>query len=96
MEAEAYDSELGAKYSEVFEENLLQSVRNLRLRQPFTFQHNSNLEHSAKTTMELFLGKSLAVSEYPNQSSDLNLIKHLGRDLKMIVHRCFSFSLTEL
>ena len=40
--------------------------------------------------------KSLNVLEWPSQSPDLNLIKHLCRDLKISVQQHSPFNLTEL
>jgi hypothetical protein len=40
--------------------------------------------------------KSLNVLEWPSQSPDLNLIKHLWRDLKTAVQRHSTSNLTEL
>ena len=39
----------GAKYSEILDENLLQSTQNLRLGSRFTFQHDNDAKHTAKT-----------------------------------------------
>ncbi|KAF7656757.1 hypothetical protein LDENG_00036660 [Lucifuga dentata] len=50
-----------AKYKKVLEENLLQSARDLRLGQQFTFQHNNDPKHTAKTTLEQLQDKSLTV-----------------------------------
>ena len=40
----------GAKYREIFYENLLQSAQDLRLGRWFTFQQDNNSKHTAKTT----------------------------------------------
>ena len=42
----------GAKYREILDENLLQSVQYLRLGRRFTFQQDNDPEHTAKTTQE--------------------------------------------
>ena len=38
-----------AKYSEILDENLLQSAKDLRLGQSFTFQQDNDPKHTAKT-----------------------------------------------
>jgi hypothetical protein len=40
--------------------------------------------------------KSLNVFGWTSQSLELNLIGHLWRDMKIVVHRCFPSDLTEL
>jgi hypothetical protein len=64
----------GAKYSQILDENLLQSTQDLRLRQRFTFQQDNDPKHSAKTTKKWLRDKSLNVLEWPSQSLDLNPI----------------------
>jgi hypothetical protein len=39
----------GAKYREIFDENLFQSVLDLRLGRRFTFQQDNDPEHTVKT-----------------------------------------------
>jgi hypothetical protein len=40
----------GAKYSEILDENLLQSAQELRLGRRFTFQQENDPKHTCKTT----------------------------------------------
>jgi hypothetical protein len=59
-----------AKYREILDENLLQSTQNLRLGQRFTFQQNNDPKHTAKSTQEWLLDKSLNVLECPGLEPD--------------------------
>ncbi|KAK6320196.1 hypothetical protein J4Q44_G00093030 [Coregonus suidteri] len=45
----------GAKYREIFHENLLQSTQDLRLGRRFTFQQDNDPKHTAKTTQDVEL-----------------------------------------
>ena len=47
----------GAKYRKIQEENLLPSARKLKFGQKFTFQHDNNPKHTAKTTLEWLRNK---------------------------------------
>ncbi|KAJ8361428.1 hypothetical protein SKAU_G00179530 [Synaphobranchus kaupii] len=47
-----------AKYTEILEENLLQSAVDLRLGRRFTFQHDNDPKHTAKRTKEWLRRKS--------------------------------------
>ncbi|KAJ8366152.1 hypothetical protein SKAU_G00149830 [Synaphobranchus kaupii] len=83
-----------AKYTEILEENLLQSALDLRLGRRFTFQHDNDPKHTAKRTKEWLWRKSVHVLEWPSQSPDLNPIEHLWKELKMAVYRRSPSNLT--
>uniref|UniRef100_A0AAZ3QK81 Tc1-like transposase DDE domain-containing protein n=1 Tax=Oncorhynchus tshawytscha TaxID=74940 RepID=A0AAZ3QK81_ONCTS len=85
-----------AKYREIQDENLLQSIQDLRLGRRFTFQQDNKPKHTAKTTQEWLRDKSLNILEWPIQSTNLNPIKHLWRDLTIAVQRRSPSTLTEL
>ena len=60
------------KFSEILDENLLQSTQDLRLGRRFTSQQDKDPKHTAKTMQEWLRDKSLNVLEWPSQSPDLN------------------------
>ena len=59
----------GAKYTEILDENLLQSAQDLRLGRWLIFQQDNDPKYTASTT-----DKSLNVLERPSQRPDLNPI----------------------
>ncbi|KAG2459959.1 TC1A transposase, partial [Polypterus senegalus] len=85
-----------AKYRDILDKNLLQSAKDLRLGQRFTFQQDNDPKHTAKIMKEWLHNNSMTVLEWPSQSPDLNPIEHLWRDLKMAVHQRLPSNLTEL
>ncbi len=84
------------KSTDIFNENLVQSIQDLRLDWRFTIQQDPN--HTAKTTQEWLRENSLNVSacECLSQCSDLNPIRRLWRDLKIAIHWWSPSNLTEL
>ena len=86
----------GAKYQDILEQNLNQSVSDLRLGRRFTFQKDNDPKHTAEATLEWFRGKRINVLELPNQSLDLNPIENLWSDLKIAVHKRKPSNLKEL
>ena len=64
----------GAKYRRILDENLLESVMNLKLGRRFTFQRDNDPKHKAKATLEWLNKKSINVLEWPSRSPDLNPI----------------------
>uniref|UniRef100_A0AAY5L5F5 Tc1-like transposase DDE domain-containing protein n=1 Tax=Esox lucius TaxID=8010 RepID=A0AAY5L5F5_ESOLU len=78
-----------SKYQAILAQNLQASVRQLKMKRKFTFQHDNDPKHTSKS-------KKINVLEWPSQSPDLNPIEDLRGDLKRAVHMRCPRNLTDL
>lgn len=83
-------------YQKILEESLHSSARKLRMGRTWTFQHDNDPKHKAKSTCHWLQQNKVKVLEWPSQSPDLNIIEPLWGDLKRAVHARQPKNLQEL
>ena len=81
-----------SQYQSILAQNLQASVRKLKMKRNFTFQHDNDPKHTSKSTKAWLHQRKIKVLEWPSQ----NPIEHLWGYLKRAVHRRFPRNLTDL
>uniref|UniRef100_A0A9J8DJ06 Tc1-like transposase DDE domain-containing protein n=1 Tax=Cyprinus carpio carpio TaxID=630221 RepID=A0A9J8DJ06_CYPCA len=76
-------------YQQICEDNLLPSVRELKMAQKWVMQQHNDPKHSKKSTKEWLKRNKVHTLDWPSQSPDINSVEMLWLDLKHAIHaRC--------
>jgi len=85
-----------SQYQQILKNNVLESVKRLKLRRGWLFQTHNDPKHCSKSTNKFIHRHTYNVLERSSQSPDVNIILNLWNDLKRAVHTPKSSNHTEL
>ena len=85
-----------ACYQKILADTLHSYEQKLRMGHSWTFQHDNDLKHKTKLTLQWLQQKKVKVLEWPSPSPDLNIIEPLWGDLKCAVHARWPKTLHDL
>ena len=71
-----------AKYIELLNENLFQSIEKFRVDRTYVFQHDNDPKHTTKIVNKFIDENGTSVLPWPPQSMDLNPTEHLWDELE--------------
>lgn len=74
-----------SEYQDILAQNLLASVRKLKMKRNLTLQHDNDPKHTSKSSRHGFRKGKIKVLGWPSQSPDPNPIKNMWNDLKRAV-----------
>uniref|UniRef100_A0A9J8CTE6 Tc1-like transposase DDE domain-containing protein n=1 Tax=Cyprinus carpio carpio TaxID=630221 RepID=A0A9J8CTE6_CYPCA len=85
-----------AVYEKNLKDNVLPSVRDLKLKRTWVLRQDKDPKHTSKSTSEWLKKNKRKTLEWHSQSPDLNPIEMLWHDLKKVVHAQKPSSVAEL
>lgn len=83
-------------YEEIFRENVIPSVRKLKLGLHWTFQQDNVPKHTSKSTKTWFQKNSWKILKWPSELPDLNSKENLWWNVKRVFTGCKAKNILEI